>query len=136
MFLIVILSWVVEERIIQEAIAGTDIINAEDVGTRPEKSHCQYLTKMLVVGNTLLTKKFPRWEGQCGLPPQYLVNALQSDIALSVKRPVIHSVMGLLHSTRTAFHGIVLCVLVLLVGYSTLVLQQYGEEEHISCEFC
>ena len=128
MFLIVILSWVVEERIIQEAIAGTDIINAEDVGTRPEKSHCDK--------NVSCRKYFTHEKIPSVGRSMWFAASIQSDIALSVKRPVIHSVMGLLHSTRTAFHGIVLCVLVLLVGYSTLVLQQYGEEEHISCEFC
>ena len=31
------MSWLVEDRIIQEAITGTAIINEEDVETRPEK---------------------------------------------------------------------------------------------------
>ena len=36
-YLIVILSWLVEDRIIQEAITGTAIINEKDVETRSEK---------------------------------------------------------------------------------------------------
>ena len=31
------MSWLIEDRIIQEAVTGTAIINEEDVETRPEK---------------------------------------------------------------------------------------------------
>ena len=43
--IIVILSWLAEDKMIQEAITGRAIINEEDVETQPEKAPASILNE-------------------------------------------------------------------------------------------